>query len=122
MLGACKKAQRGYSLEYPEEKMVRLMVDLYTAEAMAGKFKVADRDSVKALFAERVYEMHDLSKFQIDSMLAIINQDHYSAQALQRKVVDRLRHIEERILPNKHGIAKDTSEAVELPSSKEEDK
>jgi hypothetical protein len=98
-LCSCKKDNDNvpYTLEYPREKLIPLMIDMHVAEAALQQFQTQEKDSMKAVFITQILKIHKLDKKDLEKIMSDLRSDAFLNSMIQEQVMDSVRVFEERI-------------------------
>lgn len=71
-LPACSK--KNVNLPLPAEKLVAVLMDLHLAEAAYQNLSTSAKDTLAFQYYDQVYQMHNVSKIQVDSAISLLNR------------------------------------------------
>ncbi len=69
---SCQK--KPTDLPLPEDKLVRVLMDLHLAEGAFHNLSTSSKDTLAFQYYDQVYQMHEVEKAQVDSCIAILNR------------------------------------------------
>jgi hypothetical protein len=86
---SCK--EKNVALPMEKEKLVRLMEDIYIAEAMAESANLSVRDSVRSVYMKQVAYHHDMTPEAIREVMRELAGMPDTLHTIQGIVLDSLR-------------------------------
>jgi len=86
---SCKEKQEA-SFTLSEEKMIDVLVDIHLAEAATYNALGSVKDSLLKVYYAQVYQIHEVNKEEIDENLDILMNNPRLADAIYKKVTDKL--------------------------------
>jgi len=76
--------------DIPQEKMVQILKDVHFAEAIAQSNRTDVKDSLLAIYYNHIYEIHDITKEDLERNLDLWMGDAAVADKLYEKVIEEL--------------------------------
>ena len=89
-------------LPMEKEKLIRLIEDIYVAEAMAESAELSIRDSIRSIYMTQVADHHDMKTEDIQEVMKKLSTLPDSLHAIQGIVLDTLRARQIKILDRKN--------------------
>ena len=88
LLPACvKKAEQ---LPLPETDLVKILADLHLAEAAFQNLTNSSKDTLAYFYYDQIYEIHGVSKAEVDSCISIMNRNPQQFFETYKKVQEHL--------------------------------
>lgn len=85
---ACvKKVEK---LPVSEADLIKVLADLHLAEAGFQNLSTSSKDTLSYFYYDQVYQIHQVSKEDVDSSLAILNRQPEQFFEIYKKVQERL--------------------------------
>jgi len=98
---ACKAPPAVYQGQYPKEKFVAVVTDLYYAEAALKNLDEQKYDSLRTLYRAQVAEIHKVDLTVIENDLAALQQQPSLYNEMHSEVIDSLVLMEKNLSVSK---------------------
>lgn len=86
--GSC--VQKAEELPLPESDLIKILADLHLAEAAFQNLTTSAKDTLAYMYYEQVYEIHGVTKAEVDSCIAIMNRQPEQFFETYKKVQEHL--------------------------------
>ena len=87
-LSACSGSEP--ELKIPEDKLVKILVDVHLAEASFQSLSGAEKDSIAEVYYEQIAEMHGIERSNLDSTIIQLRKDAIRMTSIYDKVLEEL--------------------------------
>ena len=91
----CKQNEVEYVIE--EEVMVKILMDIHIAEAAAQQGVISQRDSLRNLYYNQIFELHSVSKEKYEEDMELLKRDAPRLSNIYDKVIDQLKERKEKL-------------------------
>ena len=91
-----KRQDKNESKNYEDEKLIAVMIDLYTAEAAMQDIKVELRDSLTSIYRGQIAAIHSVDMTLVEEDLERLQSDLTKYEALHQIVKDSIYAVEKR--------------------------
>jgi len=85
----CQQDEVNYVLE--EEMMIKILVDMHIAEAAALQGDVSQRDSLRTIYYDQIFEIHEISKKTYEEDMELLKRDAKRLTNTYDKVIEQLK-------------------------------
>ena len=92
----CGNSDKNESKNYEDEKLIAVMIDLYTAEAAMQDIKVELRDSLTSIYRGQIAAIHSVDMTLVEEDLERLQSDLTKYEALHQIVKDSIYAVEKR--------------------------
>ena len=69
---ACQK--KPTDLPLPEEKLIRVLMDMHLAEGAFHNLSTSSKDTLAFQYYDQIYQIHEVDKADVDSCIALLNR------------------------------------------------
>lgn len=77
-------------LKIPEDKLVKILVDVHVAEAGFQNLSGEVKDSIANVYYEQIAEMHQIDRVLLDSTIIQVRRDAIKLTSIYDKVLEEL--------------------------------
>lgn len=92
----CRDANKEKPRNYENEKLIPVMIDLYTAEAALQDIEEEYSDSLRQLYRQQIAIIHDIDIALVEEDLEELQSDLVKYEAVHKVVKDSIYAIEKR--------------------------
>ncbi len=89
LIVSCQEKDASYKIE--EEVMVSILLDIHVGEAATQQGDVSQRDSLRILYYNQIFEIHEVSKKVYEEDMELLKRDAEKLAELYDKVIERLK-------------------------------
>ncbi len=93
--GGCQQNEMEYGIE--EEVMVNILMDMHICEAASLQGDISQRDSLRNLYYNQIFKVHDVPKEKYEEDMEILKRDAKKLTELYDKVIDQLKQRKEEL-------------------------
>ncbi len=96
---SCQENEAIYMLE--EEKLIEILVDIHISEAAAQQGDISQRDSLRALYYDQIFKVHEVSKNNYEEDMELLKRDAERLTKIYDKVIENLKEKKEKTVGKK---------------------
>ncbi len=100
LAASCQESEETYSIE--EEKMINILVDIHISEAAAQQGDISHRDSLRTVYYDQVFEIHEVSKSKYEADMELLKRDAERLTQTYDKVIEKLKERKEKTVGKKN--------------------
>lgn len=96
---SCQDSEITYEIE--EESMVKILVDVHISEAAAQQGDISQRDSLRTLYYNQIFDIHEVTKKSYEADMELLKRDAERLTKIYDKVIERLKERKEKTVSKK---------------------
>jgi len=85
----CQQNDISYAIE--EETMVKILMDMHVAEAATLQGDISQRDSLRKIYYDQIFEIHEISKKTYEEDMEVLKRDAKKLASIYDKVIEQLK-------------------------------
>lgn len=85
------------TISIPEDKLVRVLADVYIAEIAAQPYLDEEKDSILNVYYDKIYEIHGVSISELNTALDILQNNPIQMDSIYRKASEWLKEMEKNV-------------------------